>query len=297
MTSSAVPERSDGEPVSRRGRKPEPISADVGAAHRAWLESVRARLRASGLTLDELVARSGYSKTRISELLRGNGYYPGWEITFSVIKALDIPAWPMRRLWAAAAQEACKEPDWIRRSVEDVALERALQPVAHEGFTESLSGHYTAYARAFLLTDHRAKWVVSETFDILWLYWDEAAASADVRRYAWRLLRSRVMARACRHPEGHVDLRAAALSTQSQNESADLAERLADAGELVMLFDAIGRLPGNQQDVTVLRYLCGIDEDVIPEVLGLSPAITRAIDQHARAALDDIYRRRDDTRE
>ncbi|MFJ3037112.1 MULTISPECIES: hypothetical protein [Streptomyces] len=61
-------------------------------------------LFASGLTLDDLVDRSGYSKTRVSELLRGNGYYPAWEITFSVGHALDVPTRPLRRLWDRGRQ-------------------------------------------------------------------------------------------------------------------------------------------------------------------------------------------------
>ncbi|MGF0174532.1 XRE family transcriptional regulator [Streptomyces sp. Marseille-Q5077] len=294
MMPSPVPERSDGAPlVARRGRKPEPIAAGVGLAHRAWLESVRARLRASGLTLDDLVTLTGFSKTRISELLRGNGYYPGWEITFSIIKALEIPAWPMRRLWTAAAQEADKQPAWIQRSIDRVVpIEREHQPTAHQGFVQLMAAPYTAYARAFLLTGRRAQWVVAETFDILWLCWDEVAASENVPRSAWLLLRARVMARAHRHPEGHVDLRAAALSAQTQLESTDLAERLSNMDELVPLFDAIGRLPRDQQDITVLRHLCGIDAEVVPDVVGLTPAATRAVDGHARAALADIYRRR-----
>jgi hypothetical protein len=97
----------------RRGRKPAPISETAGPSHRAWLEPVRdVVFSSSGPTLDDLVYRSGYSKTRISELLRGNGYYPAWEITSSVIRALGLPVLPMRRLWTAAAREARKEPFW-----------------------------------------------------------------------------------------------------------------------------------------------------------------------------------------
>jgi hypothetical protein len=104
-------------PSPKRGRKPAPISESVGLSHRAWLEPVRSTLSASGLTLNDLADRSGYSKTRISELLRGNGYYPAWEITFSVVRVLGIPASPMYRLWSAAAREANKETDWIRQCI------------------------------------------------------------------------------------------------------------------------------------------------------------------------------------
>ncbi|AEM88535.1 RNA polymerase sigma factor [Streptomyces violaceusniger] len=291
MTPSFVPEQSDGEPPSRRGRKPESIEEKVGTSHRAWLESLRSRLFASGLTLDDLVNRSGYSKTRISELLRGKGYYPGWAITYSVVCSLDLPILPMRRLWTAAAREADKDTSWIENRIHAVQpLPPEQPPVAHQGFTEAVRQPYTDYARAFLQTDRRARWVVAEAFDILWLGWDEATASPNVRRHAWCLLRSRVMLRAPRH-DGYPDLRAAAFSTLAQSQTDDLAVRFAQIGEQAGFFDAMGRLPDDQLDVTVLRYLCGISEDAIPTVVGLSPAITHAMDHHARGALERIYHR------
>jgi len=291
MTPFFVSQQSDGEPPSRRGRKPESIGEKVGASHRAWLEPVRSRLFASGLTLDDLVSRSGYSKTRISELLRGKGYYPGWEITYSVIRSLDIPILPLRRLWTAAAREAHKGTAWIENRIHEVQpLQPEKPPVAHQGFTDDTRQPYTDYARTFLQTDRRAQWVVAEVFDILWLGWDQATTSPDVRRHAWCLLRSRVMLRA-HHRDGHPDLRAAAFSTVAQSQTDDLAARLAQIGEQAVLFDAIARLPDDQLDVTVLRYLCGISQDTVPAVVGLSPAITHALDHHARGALERIYHR------
>jgi DNA-directed RNA polymerase specialized sigma24 family protein len=271
----------------RRGRKPAPICETAGLSHRAWLEPVRSSVFSSGLTLDDLVGRSGYSKTRISELLRGNGYYPAWEITFSVVRALGLPVPPVCRLWTAAAREARKGPGWIEQCMQQVVLEPEAPPVAHQAFTDAMRAAYTEYARVFLLTDHRARWVVAETFDILWLCWNEAATSSDIRRYAWRLLRSRVMARADHH-KGRPDLRPAVFSTQEAYDSAP--GRFVVLTELVDLFDAIARLPYDQMDVAVLHHLCGMDLDRIPHVLGMSPAISRAVDHHARAALEDLLR-------
>ncbi len=265
----------------RRGRPPAPISPAAGPLHRAWLESVRSVHRTSGLTLDELVDLSGYSKTRISELLRGNGYYPAWEITFSVIRALGIPAAPMCRLWAAAAREADKGPDWIRHCIEQVAHEAERPPLPYQVFTDTMYEPYLAYARAWLLTDRRARGVVAEANDILWLRWDEATASANLNRYAWRLLRSRVMLRTNRW-EGRPDLRAAVFATREIRTSHDPGHMIA-LSELIDLFAAISRLPDDQMDVAVLRHLCGIPDQRIPDVLGLSPAIARAVDHHARA--------------
>ncbi|MFF3469061.1 sigma-70 family RNA polymerase sigma factor [Streptomyces sp. NPDC002619] len=270
----------------RRGRKPAPIAASAGPSHRAWLEPVRSFLFASGLTLDDLVSRSGYSKTRISELLRGNGYYPAWEITFSVIHALGLPAQPMRRLWSAAAHEAQKQPGWIKQCIQQVAVQPEPAPVAHQAFTEAMSDVYTAYARVFLLTDQRAHWVVTEAFDILWLCWSHAAVSENLSRYAWRLLRARVMARAHRDGDGHPDLRAAVFSTAEVHDG--VPGHFVALSELVDLFAAIGHLPDDQMDVTVLRHLYGVDLKEIADAVGLSEAITHAVDHHARAALERL---------
>ncbi|MEV0695897.1 XRE family transcriptional regulator [Streptomyces sp. NPDC050388] len=257
--------------------------------HRTWLEPVRSRLAASGLTLDELVSRSGYSKTRLSELLRGKGYYPGWEITYSVVKALDLPPWPVRRLWSAAAREAEKDPAWIKNGIHAVQpLGPEQPPTAHFGFTQAMHRPYTAYARAFLQADQRARRVVGETFDILWLNWNEATTSPDTPRHAWQLLRSKVMARAFQK-DGHPDLRAAAFHTAAQARIDDLAERMAHIDRQAAFFDAIACLPPDQMDVTVLRYLCGIHPDAIPGIVGLTQAITHTLDHHARGALNGLY--------
>ncbi|WP_331719791.1 helix-turn-helix transcriptional regulator (plasmid) [Streptomyces sp. NBC_01023] len=290
MTPFSAPKQPHDEPPGRRGRKPAAIGTDVGDSHRAWLEPVRTRYLASGLTLDDLVQRSGYSKTRISELLRGKGYYPGWEITYSVIRSLNIPIWPLRRLWTAAAREADKKPGWIETRIHEVQpLQQEQPPLAHQGFTEAMRQPYTDYTRAFLQSDHRAHWVVAEVFDILWLSWDEAVASPDVRRHAWCLLRSRVMQRAHRHPDGHPDLRPAAFSTVAQSQITDLWDRYAEITEMAGFFDAIGRLPEDQLDIAVLRYLCGMCRRTVPAVVGLWPAVTHTLEHHARGALEATY--------
>ncbi|WP_225828503.1 XRE family transcriptional regulator [Streptomyces naphthomycinicus] len=257
--------------------------------HRTWLEPLRSRLAASGLTLDDLVSRSGYSKTRLSELLRGNGYYPGWELTYSVVKALDLPPWPLRRLWTAAAREADKKTSWIKKGIDAVQpLGREEPPIAHLGFAQAMRRPYHAYARAFLQADQRAHRVVAETFDVLWLTWDEATTSPDLPRHAWLLLRRKVMTRAF-HRDGHPDLRAAAFHTAAQAQITDLADRMAHIDRLAAFFDTIARLPQDQMDITVLRYLCGIHEDAVPGIVGLSPALTHSLERHARGALKGLY--------
>ncbi|MER5509384.1 XRE family transcriptional regulator [Streptomyces sp. NPDC002766] len=290
MNPPLIPEQPAGEPSSRRGRRPEPICETAGAAHRTWLEPVRSRFVASGLTLDDLVGRSGYSKTRLSELLRGKGYYPGWEITYSVVRALDIPVGPLLRLWKAAAVEAEKTPAWIStriRAVQPAGHDE--QPLAHAGLAQAMWHPYSAYAQAFLQSAPRARQAVAETFDILWLNWDEATTSPDTPRHAWTLLRTKVLARTPRHPAGHYDLRAAAFSTTVQAQAPNLVERLARIDVFARFFDAIARLPADQMDVTVLRYLCGIAPTAIPGIVGLPPALTHTLDHHARWALNDLF--------
>ncbi|MEU0030866.1 XRE family transcriptional regulator [Streptomyces sp. NPDC006335] len=290
MTPSQIPEQPAGDPPHRRGRRPEPICESAGTAHRTWLEPVRSRFVASGLTLDDLVGRSGYSKTRLSELLRGKGYYPGWEITYSVVRALDIPVRPLLRLWKAAAVEAAKPPTWIDTRIRAVQSGgRDEQPLAHVGLTQAMWQPYYAYAQAFLQSEQRARQAVGETFDILWLTWDEATASPDTPRHAWMLLRTKVLSRTPRRPAGHYDLRAAAFSTAAQAQAPDLVERLARIDVFARFFDAIASLPADQMDVTVLRYLCGIAPDAIPGIVGLPPALTHTLDHHARWALTDLF--------
>jgi transcriptional regulator with XRE-family HTH domain len=286
---SPDPEQPPGEPSSRLGRPPEPICEEAGTAHRTWLEPVRFRLTASGLTLDDLVSRSGYSKTRLSELLRGKGYYPGWEITYSVIRALGIPVDPVRRLWTAAALEAEKDPAWIRSRISDVQpLGPDEQPVAHLGLTQAMWQPYTAYAQAFLQTERRAQQLVAQTFDILWLTWNEATLSPHTPRYAWQLLRSRVHAATAKRPDGRPDLRPAAFSTASQAQIWDLAKRLAQIDLLAQFFDTITRLPADQMDITVLRNLCGVAPHAVPGIVGLSPAVVHSLERHARGALRQL---------
>ncbi|MFF7445640.1 MULTISPECIES: XRE family transcriptional regulator [unclassified Streptomyces] len=289
MKTPPVPER-PAEPPHRRGRPPEPICKEAGLAHRTWLEPVRTRFAASGLTLDELVGRSGFSKTRLSELMRGKGLYPTWEITYSVVRALDIPVGPLRRLWRVAAIEAEKKPSWIDDRIQAVqSADADEQPLAHVALYQAMAEPYSAYAQAFLQSLPRARHAVGEVFDLLWLTWDEATSSPDMPRHAWQMLRATVLSRAAKRPAGHHDLRAAAFTTTHQAQAQNLMERLARIDALARFFDAIAQLPDDQMDVTVLRYLCGIDPDAIPDVVGLPPALVHTLDHHARWALKQLF--------
>ncbi|MGW7329259.1 XRE family transcriptional regulator [Streptomyces sp. NPDC054840] len=274
----------------RRGRKQQPVSKEAGPCHRAWLGPLRDGVSAAGYTLDELASRTGYSKTRISTLLRGVESYPTWRITYSVVHVLGLPAWPLRRLWAAGAREADKKQTWIDRHIGEVPyLQPEKQPVAYQALKNSMLTPYTQYAVTFVLQNPRARWIVSETLDLLWFRWDDAVRSPDVRRYAWLLLRDRVLRRAPRHDDdGRPDLRAAAFHTVAQSVIEDPAARLAEINELADFFDLLGHLPPDQLDVSVLRYLCGLPAEALPTVLGISPARVHTLDHHARGALKHL---------
>ncbi|MFI9807515.1 XRE family transcriptional regulator [Streptomyces sp. NPDC052301] len=274
--------------VGRRGRKPGPISESAGLTHRAWLEPVREAVRLRGLTLDDLAVRSGYSKTRISELLRGNGYYQPWEITFSVIRVLGLPVQPLLHLWIAAACEADKEPGWIRHHIQQVAREPETPPVALRAFRENVRAAYHAYARTFLPAGEDARGAVDETFDLLWLSWETAAGGENLRRHAWHLLRSRVLVRA-NHRDGYPDLRTAAFSSGDAHES--VPGHVVVLPDLVNRLDAIARLDPDERDVVVLDELCGLDlAETIPYVTGQSRARCLSLARYARATLEGLRR-------
>jgi hypothetical protein len=282
------PDPLDPESGGRRGRRPEPISEGVGVAHRGWLEPIRRRFSASGLTLDELVVLSNYSKPQISKLLRGKGLYPRWEITSNVGRALGAPMWPMRRLWANAAREAEKKQAWIAGCVDAVPLQPTIQPLDHRALTRDLREAYTEYARAFLTVGDCADLVVDESFDILWMTWDQALNSPNVSRHAWSVFRERVLCRARRLPDGSPDLTLAAFNTKAElgnGIDSDL-DRFQHVQEMIDFFTAIGRLPHNPMDTVVLRHLCKLPEAVVARVMGVQVPLVTAFDLHARRILE-----------
>ncbi|MER5766286.1 helix-turn-helix domain-containing protein [Streptomyces sp. NPDC001985] len=276
---------SEGSP-GRPGRKLGPIVDGVGAAHRAWLEALRARLAASGMTVSDLAQRAGWSKSKVSELLRGAGLYPRWEITHNLLPVLGIPAAPMRRLWAAAALEAHKKQDWVQACIEKVVVATGPRtpPVNHLAFTEFNGATYTAYARTFLRNRTEADRAVTETFDLLWLRWDEALASSDVQSFAWPILRRSVMQRTP-HTAGRPELVRAAFDTVVLGETADLTAQFLQMSESMLLFQAMSRLPDLQLDVMVLKHLRGRTTEAVATTLGIPIALVYSAERHARRFL------------
>ncbi|GDY70376.1 hypothetical protein SAV14893_097690 [Streptomyces avermitilis] len=75
-----------------------------------------------------------------------------------------------------------------------VTMSHAAPPLDHRAFRELVESFYSLYAQVFLEDEERDT-AVSDTFDILWLCWNDALASPDTRKFAWNVLRATVMAR------------------------------------------------------------------------------------------------------
>ncbi|GFE11978.1 hypothetical protein Sgleb_00250 [Streptomyces glebosus] len=110
---------------ARPGRKLGPIADCVGSSHRAWLKPMRERYSAGGQTLSHLSDRVLLAKSKLSELLRGVGLYPRWEVIYRLSTELNRPTWPLYRLWRQAALDAQKTREWIDRSTEKTTLATA----------------------------------------------------------------------------------------------------------------------------------------------------------------------------
>ncbi|MFF9757570.1 sigma-70 family RNA polymerase sigma factor [Streptomyces sp. NPDC014344] len=275
-------------PPARPGRKLGPIAASVGTLHRAWLEPTRERYLSSGQTLSDLSFHVLLAKSKLSELLRGIGHYPRWEVIHRLAAVLDIPSWPLYRLWRQAALDAGKSRDWVDRSTEGttaVATARSGPPMEHGALRLTVEEGYLAYAGAFLTGDARDA-AVEDAFAILWLSFDEALASPDIRRYAWDLLRTTVKARADYRDERPV-LGEAAFDTVTLRQESSAEGQAAQLAESLELFTAISRLPDTQLDVMVLRHMCGYPPEKVSDLLGVPLATVLSAERHACRFLAD----------
>jgi RNA polymerase sigma factor, sigma-70 family len=249
---------------------------------------MRTAYLASGLTLNELSGRACFAKSKISELLRGVGLYPRWEIVLLLALELGMPNWPLYRLWSQAALESHKSSEWINGCTDrtTVTATHTTPPLDHGAFRELVENDYALYAQVFLDDDQRDN-AVDDTFDRLWLSWNEALAHHDTRRYAWNVLRTTVMARAP-HRDGRPELGGAAFDTVILQNLADPADYANELTETLELFTAISRLPDRQLDVIVLRRLCGFTHEAASALLGTSLATIRSDERHATRFLDSV---------
>ncbi|MGW5036371.1 sigma factor-like helix-turn-helix DNA-binding protein [Streptomyces nigra] len=273
---------------ARPGRKLGPIAENVGSAHRAWLDPLRTAYLTSGLTLNDLSSRVRFAKSKISELLRGVGLYPRWEIVLRLANELGMPNWPLYRLWSQAALETHKSSEWINgcTSGTTVTATHTAPPLEHCAFRELVESDYSLYAQVFL-DDNQRDNAVSDTFDRLWLSWNEALAAHDTRRYAWNVLRTTVMARTP-HRDGRPELGSAAFDTVTLQNLTDPAAYANQLTETLELFAAISRLPDRQLDVIILGRLCGFTHEAISALLGTSLATVRSDERHATRFLDSV---------
>ncbi|GGZ18225.1 sigma-70 family RNA polymerase sigma factor [Streptomyces nitrosporeus] len=270
----------------RPGRKLGPVVDGVGSTHRAWLDPMRGQYLASGLTLNELSVRVTLAKSKLSELLRGTGLYPRWEIVHSLGLVLNLPQWPLQRLWQQAARDAHKSPDWIKNSGGKPVLTRNGPPLDHWAFRELVETDYVLYAQTFL-DDQLRDTAVTDTFDALWLSWNQALSSHDTRHYAWQVLRGCVMSRTP-HLDGRPELSPAVFDTVALRGLTGETARLGQVEESLNFFGAISQLPDHQLDVMVLRYLHGMDAERVSSLLGASLATVRSEERYAIQHLESV---------
>ncbi|GAA0466159.1 sigma-70 family RNA polymerase sigma factor [Streptomyces olivaceiscleroticus] len=289
MTTPPEPPASPAEPApSRPGRKLGPIAETVGSAHRVWLEPIRATYLSSGLTLSELSHRIRFAKSKLSELLRGVGLYPRWEIVLSLSTELKMPGWPLYQLWRQAALEAHKSREWVDGCSEKptLTLTPTAPPLDHRAFRELAEADYRRYAQVFLDDDQRDT-AVSDTFDILWLRWNDALSSPDIRRFAWQVLRSTVMSKTP-HLDGRPELARAAFDTVALHDQTTVTGHINQLTESLELFTAMSRLPDHQLDVMVLRKLCGFTPEQASALLGIPLPAVESDERYAGIFLESV---------
>ncbi|MFF1378767.1 helix-turn-helix domain-containing protein [Streptomyces sp. NPDC058308] len=273
---------------TRPGRKLGPIVPSAGTAHRAWLQPLRDAYQASGATLEQLERSMGWSRSKLSELLRAVGLYPRWEWVRSLMRALGVPdssVAALRGLWVMAALEVNKRTVWINRCVAK-DFPDSERPVHLSAFYELYGATYFHYANTFLRSPADAQRAVNDVFFLLQVVWDDARSSDNTPRFAWRVLRETVMERTP-HPDGYPTLVESAFDSLALNQAHGSAAELRQVEETMTLFQAVRRLPPGQLDVTVLMYLRGMQDTDVADVLGLSVGLVRSTELHARRSLND----------
>ncbi|WP_240800049.1 sigma-70 family RNA polymerase sigma factor [Streptomyces rhizosphaericola] len=257
----------------------------MSSSHRSWLEPMREKYLGSGLTLGDLSCQVLLAKSKLSELLRGVGLYPRWEVIHRLGLALDLPGWPLHRLWRRAALDAGKPQEWIERSTEKASMSTAPghPPLDYGALRQTTEDDYRFYAQVFLRDTERDA-AVEDTFATLWLCWATALRSPDIRNFAWSILRATVMARAV-HRDGRPELEVAVFDTVALRMISP-SDSTAQLTESVELFKAISKLPPGQLDVMVLRHLCGFTAEKTSNLLGVPLATVRSDERRAARYLE-----------
>ncbi|MFE2581296.1 RNA polymerase sigma factor, partial [Streptomyces sp. NPDC059378] len=199
------------------------------------------------------------------------------------------PPPPLYRLWRQAAFEAHKSNDWVENCTDHTPIlttAPTTPPLEHRAFRELVENDYSLYAQTFLDDDQRDA-AVSDTFDMLWLSWNDALASYDARHFSWNVLRATVMSRTP-HRDGRPELGRAAFDTVALQSLTEPDHRMNQVTESLELFTAMSRLPAGQLDVMVLRRLCGFPPETTSALLGISLATVRSDERHASRFLESV---------
>ncbi|MER5889158.1 sigma factor-like helix-turn-helix DNA-binding protein [Streptomyces sp. NPDC001941] len=140
---------------------------------------------------------------------------------------------------------------------------------------------YLRYARA-LLPEVQAHEALYEAFSTLRASFEAALASPDIRRYAWRTLRTAVTTRASRDTDGTLLLPPRPTAARHDQGSRTPSPQL---------LRLIGTLPEAQLDVFVLRHLCALTPEETGQVLGEPLSATRSAERHAlRLLIESAFR-------
>lgn len=273
---------------ARPGRKLGPIVASAGQTHRDWLQPLRDAYQASGITLEQLERSMGWSRSKLSELLRAAGLYPRWEWVRSLMHALGVPdssVAALRGLWVLAALEVNKRTVWINRCVAH-DFPDSERPVHLSAFYELYGTTYCHYANTFLRSPAESQRAVNDVFFLLQVVWNDALSSANPRRFAWRVLRETVLERTP-HPDGYPTLVESSFDSVALAQASGSADELRQVEESMALFEAVRRLPPGQLDVVVLIHLRGMKDTDVADVLGLPIGLVRSTERHARRSLND----------
>lgn len=155
-------------------------------------------------------------------------------------------------------------------------------PLDHRAFVQSNTPVYRSYGEVFLRDQAQVDTAVRNTFDILWLRWDEVLRSPQVQRFAWRVFRRTVMSRTP-FIDGHPELGPAAFDTVAVGDAVQFGQ----IEESMTMMSVISRLPAQQLDVVVFKHLRRIKDAAIADVLGVPEASVIQSAHYARRQLNN----------
>lgn len=130
-----------------------------------------------------------------------------------------------------------------------------------------------------------AETVVDATCVRLKNTWPHVLAQESVPRYAWMILKEEVHRWLTERGLGPQVGDAAYLTALQKLLLHEMRDELRVISQEIGLYAAISTLPERQYDVTMLRFLLGMDEAEVAEYLGIDAATVRSHIRHARRSL------------